>query len=73
MVVGGGTITEGHAIVSADGKYLFSPSNQDVNIYNSATGKKSASLKGHKDVVTGIALHPQNTYQATCLIHERHL
>ncbi|KAK4247279.1 WD40-repeat-containing domain protein [Corynascus novoguineensis] len=55
------------AIVSPDGKCLASCSTDTTTkLWDAATGLGLATLKGHRDIVTGIAFSPSNWFLASC-------
>lgn len=54
------------AIATADGKNVLVPFGTSVSVYVAATGGRVQVLNGHTRPVTGICLHPSNSYQASC-------
>ncbi|XP_032879675.1 WD repeat-containing protein 75 [Amblyraja radiata] len=60
---GGSRITSCRPVFSTDSRYLFCASGDHVKIYSTATEECIHVLQGHKDLVTGIQLNPQNHLQ----------
>jgi len=50
-------------VISRCEVYLFCPSGNHVEVYSIETGEICQKLFGHKDVITGLALHPSNQIQ----------
>ena len=48
-------------IFSPNGKLIAANDNQDIKLWNVATGKEIAKLSGHSDKVTCVAFDPQNS------------
>ncbi|XP_025094172.1 WD repeat-containing protein 75-like [Pomacea canaliculata] len=59
----GASLVKGQTLFSRDSQFLFCCSGLVVKVFNTANGQCVQQLKGHKDVVTGLALHPGNKFQ----------
>ena len=53
------------AVATAEGKYVLVPFGTSVSVYRASTGGRVQHLHGHTRLVTGICLHPSNTFQAS--------
>lgn len=51
------------AVSSADGKYVLVPFGISVSVYHSTSGARVQHLDGHTRPITGISLHPSNSFQ----------
>lgn len=58
---------EATGIVSADGKFALLPFDRVINVYDSQTGRRVQHLSGHSDLITGLTLHPFNSFQVALL------
>lgn len=54
---------EGQTVFSSDSNFLFCCSGLVVRVFNTSNGQCAQWLRGHKDVVTGLALNPTNKLQ----------
>ncbi|XP_072903108.1 WD repeat-containing protein 75 [Hemitrygon akajei] len=60
---GGNKINYRKPVFSIDSKYLFCASGDLVKVYSTTTEECIRELQGHKNLVTGIQLNPQNHLQ----------
>lgn len=51
------------AVTTAEGQHVLVPFGTSVSVYNASTGGRVQQLNGHTKLVTGICLHPANTFQ----------
>lgn len=63
MSFGGGFITRRPLAYSQDGKYILTPSDDELRIYSALTGELVSSLHGHGAEVTCAVLDPRNAHQ----------
>ncbi|KAK7474309.1 hypothetical protein BaRGS_00034444 [Batillaria attramentaria] len=65
----GSSLVKGQTAFSPDSKYLFCCAGLVVRVFNTFNGQCAQSLQGHRDVVTGLALNPNNKLQLfTCAL-----
>ncbi|XP_063286207.1 WD repeat-containing protein 75 isoform X1 [Pelobates fuscus] len=60
---GGSRLNYRRAVFTADGKYLLCVSGDFIKLYSTSTEECIHVLQGHKNLVTGIELNPQNHLQ----------
>ncbi|XP_066136544.1 WD repeat-containing protein 75 [Saccopteryx bilineata] len=60
---GGSELSFRRAVFSADSKYIFCVSGDFVKVYSTATEECVHVLQGHRNLVTGIQLNPNNHLQ----------
>ncbi|KAM6463818.1 WD repeat-containing protein 75 isoform 1-T1 [Liasis olivaceus] len=60
---GGSWLSECRAVFSADSKYLLCASGDYIKVYSTLTEECLHILQGHRNLVTGIQLNPQNHLQ----------
>ncbi|KAM4698059.1 WD repeat-containing protein 75 [Rhinophrynus dorsalis] len=60
---GGSKINYRRAVFSADGKYLLCVSGDFIKVYSTSTEECIHALQGHRGLVTGIELNPNNHLQ----------
>uniref|UniRef100_A0A8C9JMA3 WD repeat domain 75 n=1 Tax=Panthera tigris altaica TaxID=74533 RepID=A0A8C9JMA3_PANTA len=60
---GGSELNFRRAVFSADSKYIFCVSGDFVKVHSTATEECVHILQGHRNLVTGIQLNPNNHLQ----------
>ena len=60
---GGSELNFRRAVFSADSKYIFCVSGDFIKVYSTATEECVHILEGHRNLVTGIQLNPNNHLQ----------
>uniref|UniRef100_A0A9L0K771 WD repeat domain 75 n=1 Tax=Equus asinus TaxID=9793 RepID=A0A9L0K771_EQUAS len=66
---GGSELNFRRAVFSADSKYIFCVSGDFVKVYSTATEECVHILQGHRNLVTGIQLNPNNHLQFLMKFH----
>uniref|UniRef100_A0A2K6BSQ3 WD repeat domain 75 n=1 Tax=Macaca nemestrina TaxID=9545 RepID=A0A2K6BSQ3_MACNE len=61
---GGSELNFRRAVFSADSKYIFCVSGDFVKVYSTVTEECVHILHGHRNLVTGIQLNPNNHLQS---------
>ena len=63
MALRGGLITSRPLCYAADGRHFYAPCGSDVRVYSARSGDHVATLRGHADAVTAVAVDPSNARQ----------